>query len=105
MTVRTAYTVSVRGVPQTNCVHGHARGAMANWLWLEGVRFRPDIPDEAIRVVFLARQRAQPEKQIQLTLVQVEALSEVDAASVQLEAPPPPAPPLRWPAPSAANAP
>ena len=87
MSARLAYTVSVRGCPDTACVHHHARGAMVNWLYLEGLRIRDDIPDEHIRLKFMEVRDSYPEKDIQLALVRVESIRSLDPETVDLLAP------------------
>lgn len=96
---KTAYAVAVDGEVQTNTVHGHARGAMVNflatqvapWNTPEGQQKMGGLPDQVITGMFAALTRTYA--QIQLVLITINVVQPEDPSTMaDVTAPPPPAP-------------
>lgn len=99
MTRQTAYAVSADGVVDLNVIHGHARGAMVNFLCTNvapwntpaGQQRMASVPDAVITDMFCALQRTYSE--IQLVVVTIQTAYGVDPATLaDVTAPAPPAP-------------
>lgn len=96
---QTAYAVAVKGQIDMNVMHGHARGAMVNflctqvapWNTPEGQRAMAGWDDQRILDTFVSLQRTYPD--IQLVIVGVSVLLTEDPTKVADLTAAPPSPP------------
>lgn len=97
----TAYAVRWNNATDVRTVHNHARGAMVNWLWLQGCQIPNSMEVETIREIFVQIQTAygvQRKSVPALVVVEIKDLCEESAHTVDLLAAPPKAPASQPPA-------